>query len=167
MFALRRFCQIPGPDPVATPAAPLSILLERYVLLLAEHRCNKTPLVHMYPVRTHPFPILLQRLDATLHAAFRRPLQHTLYRAAPTIETDVMQLTLLRQWLQIPTMGSQPIQVLSLFEPAAHPRDTRLAADYWHAINQRHSAPPPGFWTAPPPATLLQDATGVLQYRLQ
>jgi len=160
LTAARVFSRIRHPVP-KTFAAPRTYydLLEFYSL---SRPTREIPLMCMFPIHCDPFPQLIQGLDATLWTAFNRPYHHTLYSAASNLQNlQPLPYTLLRQWIH---MTPRTLSVVSFLEPADHPRN-RVWSKYWCTINDRHSTPPPAFWSAKKkPLMICQDAAGVLQW---
>jgi len=157
-----RRCTHPIPHCYAAPP-PYDCLLERYNLLQADGRSNHTPLLHMFPSDAHPLPDLIQRLDATLWTAFRRPYMHVLYSADNNLQhLQPLPFTIVRQWVHQNPKHRTPISVATFLEPAGYPLQPPWGK-YWTAINSNQSTPPPHFWTTPP-LMLAQDASGIFQY---
>jgi hypothetical protein len=157
----RRFGH-PIPHQYASPV-PYDCLLERYNLLQAGGTNNTAPLLCMFPNRVHPLPNLIQRLDATLLVAFRRPYTHILYSAADNLQNhQSLDFTLVRQWIHQNPKQKPTLSVVTFLEPASLPTEEPWLS-YWTKIHGTQSTPPPHFWTTPP-LMLSQDARGIIQY---
>ena len=157
----RRFTY-PIPHCYAAPP-PYDCLLERYNLLQADGRNNQIPILHMFPSDVHPLTDLIQRLDATLWTAFRRPYTHFLYSADNNLQhLQPLPFTIVRQWVRPNPKHRTTISVATFLEPAGYPLEPPWGK-YWTIINSDRSFPPSQFWTTPP-LMLSQDARGILQY---
>lgn len=161
----RFFRRIAHPIPQSyAPRPTYDCLLERYTYLQAEDRSNHAPLLHLFPVNKHPLPDLIQRLDATLWTAFRRPYSHILYSADNNLQNhQPLPFTLVRQWVYQSHWTRPTITVATFLEPANHPIEGPWLS-YWTAINNSPPTPPSHFWKGSPPLMMSQDARGILQF---